>query len=1083
MANIKVTPRSLTDAYKRREGDFAPNLVGLQFTDGTSLFTFGNFQVTTNYASRTAKDFKLSGEWSEYYSLENLNITPTESKSLESNNISIRLNFDPYNISRFVYFGSFYELTKVTIENIISKWKGSLYVDRFNESNAALNTVLSFSYNVGDDTSTFIVPTEAIVNKFQLNYASTSTIPVSLQAIPSEGEIYDLNYSYSKYVVWNQETNSKFSVIGFTGSTEDYPYIKLQTKGNPFPTMVGSFTQFNYHVMPMNSEVDLFFNQLKDFEKIILNNLTVPLYTSTFTVPQEADGLISFVDKSFTWPCSDGYNLDIDTPRYGNYIKDILETSSNFDTYKTDLVSTRFVSESILDFDTDGSGTEIYGRKIKKLLRIYGREFDEVKKYIDGISFANVVTYDKLDNTSDDLIKMMAKNLGFDVLLTTTNNNFNLLQQLETTDTTVFEGYSRSLSSKELEVEFWRRMVINAWWLYKSKGTRKVIEFFFKLFKVPECMVTLNEYVYLAKDRLDTFAIYDQLLNVLNLDIPLGDLPIDVYGFPNSNPNALDNYFQMGGFWYNGGSESVDGNNPHIGPYDYGVKYFDKYKCFVPNFNSYLTGSPEVTIVENNFKNYNNGTFISDNNPVPLPPYGDIYAQTLNDGLVKNGVVNSAGLTKVGNNNAPKYGRPSGDTYSMKISFTAGDNNSCITCPETYSPDNGVIYTSSNGKPLTNQSCCQFYWLGNVGGISEGGGVTISTTTYPQLCYSCLPSQYVIPVCGIQDWITKAKNKNIDVSVLAKSYGWNSGYALTPEQFLTIVLKDSFTPDKCVIFNEPDLKPIKSQHCCRIVNGEWDYDTNTCYSSTTNKCSTAVENEYHIFVDGDGKLLSEDCCTNLNYDSTTGYILLNINGGKQVVSDNVGISYMNKLGLNNQQYCTACPTNLSLDINNVITKNSISNSLLTPKCCTDYGFYYNTTDNKCLMCPNTSDLVNNIYTDGYTYTVTDTKNVGVSEYCCNYFSNTVNNTEYWYGINDDVNSNIQKCYLCEPINEGSYSVTTVVTNPIVLWNQHSTPTNTQKPEVILNGESLTKNCCEYYKKATNNSNVTWNDSTKKCIIL
>ena len=54
MARVKVVPGSLTEAYKKREGDFAPNLVGLQFTEGvaslgTSLFTFGNFEITSNF--------------------------------------------------------------------------------------------------------------------------------------------------------------------------------------------------------------------------------------------------------------------------------------------------------------------------------------------------------------------------------------------------------------------------------------------------------------------------------------------------------------------------------------------------------------------------------------------------------------------------------------------------------------------------------------------------------------------------------------------------------------------------------------------------------------------------------------------------------------------------------------------------------------------------------------------------------------------------------------------------------------------------------------------------------------------------
>ena len=45
---VRVVPRSLTEAYKQGEGDFAPSLVGNQFTDGVTLFTMGNFAITTN---------------------------------------------------------------------------------------------------------------------------------------------------------------------------------------------------------------------------------------------------------------------------------------------------------------------------------------------------------------------------------------------------------------------------------------------------------------------------------------------------------------------------------------------------------------------------------------------------------------------------------------------------------------------------------------------------------------------------------------------------------------------------------------------------------------------------------------------------------------------------------------------------------------------------------------------------------------------------------------------------------------------------------------------------------------------------
>ena len=707
MSTVKVTPRSLTDAYKRREGDFAPNLVGFQFTDGASLFTFGNFQITTNLDSKLNKNFVLGGQWSDYYSLDTLNLTESASQILLSNDIYVKLNFNPNDISRYVYFGSFYEFTRVTIEQIISKWKGSLYLNPTSNSNTPVNTVLSFTYNSGNNISNFLIPKNVASNPYQLVLDDNTNFNIP------QNEIYNLTRDYKKYVIWNGIKN--FDVIGYTGSTDSYPYIQITTSGNPFTTLTATtYGQFTYHLKPNNNEVDLFFHDLNDLEEVLLNRLTTPIYTASFNTPKESDGVYYTTTEFFTWPISDGYNLDINTRDYALYLENILAATDSFDKYKTDLISRRFVSESIHEFDTDGGGDTLYGMKVSKMLRIYGREFDEVKKYIDGISFANVVTYSKLDNTSDELIKIIAKNLGFDVLLTVTTGNFDLLQQIQTTSITPFSGYSRSLSAKELDVELWRRLVINAWWLYKSKGTRKVIEFFFNLFKIPGCMVTLNEFIYLAENRLDVLDTYNMLTEIFNSDVSLSNYPMDDYGFPRIPQETNDNYFQMGGFWYNGGSESTLGNNPHFGPYDYGVSYFDQFECFVPNFNQLLTGTTNVTVNTNYFNNYNEGTFIFDQNGLPVPYYGTGYADALNtNSMVENAIVNSAGLTYVGGNNAPSYGRPSGDTYSMKISFSTGTKETCDVCNYELSyGDDGVVYINTVPKtPLQDEKCCQNYWL------------------------------------------------------------------------------------------------------------------------------------------------------------------------------------------------------------------------------------------------------------------------------------------------------------------------------------------------------------------------------------
>jgi hypothetical protein len=63
---------------------------------------------------------------------------------------------------------------------------------------------------------------------------------------------------------------------------------------------------------------------------------------------------------------------------------------------------------------------------MNKTLHIYGRNFDEINKYIKGISFSNVVTYDKQDNTPDIYLKNLASVLGWDLISSVVENGLSL---------------------------------------------------------------------------------------------------------------------------------------------------------------------------------------------------------------------------------------------------------------------------------------------------------------------------------------------------------------------------------------------------------------------------------------------------------------------------------------------------------------------------------------------------------------------------------------------------------------------------------------------------------------------------------
>jgi hypothetical protein len=589
---VKVVPRSLTEAYKKREGDFAPNLVGFQATKAP-LYTLGNFEVTTNLESKLNKDFNLGGEWSDYYSLDNLNLSQEESKLLESNQFFIDLNYDSSKIDRYVHYGSLSEFLRVNIEEVITQWKGSLYIDKELDQ-PTLNTVLTYSYDSSTNLSTFRIPTTAVVNNFNLIYENNSEFSTIV------GDITNLTTDFDKYFLWNE--HGGFIITNYLGSTDNNPYIEIEVYGESWPDLTGTtFGSYTYHIRPLPEQTEIFFLGLNDFQKYMLNRMVTPKYSFYLDIPKELDNG-NFVNEKekFTWPTTDGYNLDIKGTSYGQFIDSLFDSARRYDRNKSDLISRKYVSTSIHEYDTPGEGTNETGQKVQKLLRIYGRSFDDIKKYIEGISFANVVTYNKRDNTSDDLIKFMAKTLGLDTLETIFGDNFSLVDYNTSDETPTFQGHSKGYSPKEIEVEFWRRLVINAWWLWKSKGTRKVLEFFLKMFGISDTFIDLDEYVYVASKRLDTAKVLQQIEEYFEIigepidadELTITNYPMDEFGYPRPLDNNDELYFQSDGGWYNGGTEITEGNNPHFGPYDFGSKYFKSFTEFIPNQITSFTGDP-----------------------------------------------------------------------------------------------------------------------------------------------------------------------------------------------------------------------------------------------------------------------------------------------------------------------------------------------------------------------------------------------------------------------------------------------------------------------------------------------------------
>jgi hypothetical protein len=78
----------------------------------------------------------------------------------------------------------------------------------------------------------------------------------------------------------------------------------------------------------------------------------------------------------------------------------------NLDEFKTNLISRFLVSDSLKEFDT-------LGRKVEKVLQIYGRSFDQVKQFIDALAYMNSVNYNPENDIPSQLLVNLAQTLGW----------------------------------------------------------------------------------------------------------------------------------------------------------------------------------------------------------------------------------------------------------------------------------------------------------------------------------------------------------------------------------------------------------------------------------------------------------------------------------------------------------------------------------------------------------------------------------------------------------------------------------------------------------------------------------------------
>lgn len=593
------------------------NLVGYQLVTGGGL-TSSNFEFTPYISERIPRKF-YTNVFDAGVNLESLGISDIgDVRTVLSKEFDVYPNYDITQVMSFVMYGSLSKRLSVSITKIINNFPASIDVNFYDNDLITGYTATNIVYDSITDDTTFDIDISKIHNPLGVDFSVNSDTNLLTKEI-KVSEYRNLTQYYADYVLSISGVSYPLIILNPSDSLTE-GVLNITVSGSPFGTS-SAVSVDSYIIRPSDFLYNLILkSNFDELEQYILNTLSSPIYTMSLQVPQENDnGKFTLVNTNLTFPLDGIWNIDILSEQFTKYLNDVQDIATYFDNARTNLISRFFVSDSLKEFDT-------FDRRIESMLQIYGRSFDEVKKFIDSLAYMNSINYTPKNDIPSQLLLNLGQTLGWE-------DNFQFL-----TDQTLMESifgnnsdfkypaYNRSQTPLELNYSFYRNLVINSFYLFKSKGTRRSIEFILRLFGAPEALIEFNEHVYLADQKINlikfntelgklqtgtyvdidpittvdtytyngiTYSSVTQNTSLINVNFNTENYPLDrETGYPQPKKSS-QLFFQMGAGWYQltpkhksleistkvGTGASAE-YGTEFEPFTYGNKYLDIFRKF-----------------------------------------------------------------------------------------------------------------------------------------------------------------------------------------------------------------------------------------------------------------------------------------------------------------------------------------------------------------------------------------------------------------------------------------------------------------------------------------------------------------------
>lgn len=498
--------------------------------------------------------------------------------SVETTEYRIVPNYNYNSLKTFVCYGSAVELINATIKNIILKYPGGIYY-------------------LGSDAQEIIINNQTyytVANDFEINLL---TQPTSFESVDNPMRV--LGASYMNYIV---PSNS--------GNTLEQPIVNIN---GPYcyGNIVGSV-----HLSTANAwETDLFvyksddgelltlsrsrgnkgepiivpnpdsfaeaYAKLDIFSQVLLNLTTKPLFLTKLETPYSSPIGYQYKLENYVFPSlqyNGWFSPYISGNDFNAYYGSLISLANYLDENDTFNIWRMMTHESLknLDWTTtrmvdDEENSDFDSTRLKIMLTLYGRQFDDIKRYADNIKDTNVVKYSKGNTTPDYFLTDILENNGWDAYMTNPTNDNTLQSDVLYSGTSVC-GYT----SSEANVLFMKELILNSQYINAMRGTRRSLKTILGMFGFEESddrsmepgTYQIHEHIAVARQfptYQDVRIAFEQADDYGDGDAPFEDLPIalvqlsdyaldlnDSYVIPwfdKNNENTNYMYFQMNGGW------------------------------------------------------------------------------------------------------------------------------------------------------------------------------------------------------------------------------------------------------------------------------------------------------------------------------------------------------------------------------------------------------------------------------------------------------------------------------------------------------------------------------------------------------